>query len=96
MLDYFHLWLKWVAEELFSKKDESLKLPTKTDPTLAGVGGVLESVRNKFETKEEEEPIPLSDLITSKYFSGIFIGTQNIKNFSNAMVHFWKNPIYPR
>ena len=25
----------------------------------------------------------------------IFIATQNKKNFSNAMMHFWKNPIYP-
>merc|ERR1712008_261793 len=42
------------------KKDEDIKSPTKTDPTLAGVGGVLDSVRNKFENKEEDEPIPLS------------------------------------
>ena len=51
--------VKGMADELFSKKDENLKSPTQTDPTLAGVGGVLESVRNKFENKEEDEPIPL-------------------------------------
>merc|ERR1712008_655482 len=52
--------VKGMADELFSKKDEDIKSPTKTDPTLAGVGGVLDSVRNKFENKEEDEPIPLS------------------------------------
>ena len=82
--------VKGMADELFSKKDESLKSPTQTDPTLAGVGGVLESVRNKFETKEEEEPIPLfrgvpmvkKDIAAAKAFEEMEL---KMKNESEVM-----------
>lgn len=57
--------VKGVGEELFSRKDDNLKSPAPVDPTLAGVGGVLDSMKNKFETKAEE-PVPLSHGVPMK------------------------------
>ena len=52
--------VKGLGEELFYKKDDQVKSPTHNDPTLAGVGGVLNSVKNKFEAAKDTEPIPLT------------------------------------
>ena len=56
--------VKGVGEGLFAKKDEVNK-PMMNDPSLAGVGGVLNSVKNKFEVKEEA-PVPISHGVSIK------------------------------
>ena len=55
--------VKGMGEGLFAKKDEANK--PLLDPSLAGVGGVLNSVKNKFEVKEEA-PVPISKGVSIK------------------------------
>lgn len=52
--------IKGMAQDLFQKEDEmSVKKSSFQDTSLAGVSNVLNSVKNKFEAKEEE-PLPIS------------------------------------
>ena len=56
--------VKTMGEELFAKKEDMSK-PLMNDPSLASVGGVLSSVKNKFEVKEEA-PVPVSHGVSIK------------------------------